>query len=115
VLSQVAPEGFELLLSVSADKNLDGVLEALLPSARRVWVTRAEPLRSLPAEELAELVRERAPALSLEVVDDPEQAAQRAREGLPPGVRLCATGSIYLAGVARRVLRQRITRLGSGS
>ncbi len=107
VLSQIAPEGFELLLSVSADKNLDGVLEALLPSARRVWVTRAEPLRSLPPRVLAQLVRERAPTLPLEVVDDPEQAAQRARAGLPPGIRLCATGSIYLAGVARRVLRRR--------
>jgi dihydrofolate synthase/folylpolyglutamate synthase len=113
VLSQIAPEGFELLLSMSADKNLDGVLEALLPSARRVWLTRAEPLRSLPPEVLAQLVRERAPTLPLEVVEDPEQAAKRARAELQPGIRLCATGSIYLAGVARRVLRQRIVRLGS--
>jgi dihydrofolate synthase / folylpolyglutamate synthase len=113
VLAQIAPEGFELLLSVSADKNLGGVLDALLPSARRVWVTRAEPLRSLPPEALAEFVRERAPSLPIEVIDDPEKAAGRARDGLPPGIRLCATGSIYLAGVARRVLRDWISRLDS--
>jgi dihydrofolate synthase/folylpolyglutamate synthase len=114
VLSQIAPEGYELLLSVSADKNLDGVLDALLPAARRVWITRAEPLRSLPPDVLARLVRDRAPDLPLEVVSDPEKAAQRARDALAPGLRLCATGSIYLAGVARRVLRDRIARLGPG-
>jgi dihydrofolate synthase/folylpolyglutamate synthase len=110
VLAQIAPEGFELLLSVSADKNLGGVLDALLPGARRVWVTRAEPLRSLPPRELAALVRERAPAVPLEVVADPEKAVELARDALPQGLRLCATGSIYLAGVARRVLRERIAR-----
>jgi dihydrofolate synthase/folylpolyglutamate synthase len=112
VLAQIAPEGFELLISVSADKNLGGVLDALLPGARRVWVTRAEPLRSLPPSELAALVREHAPSLPLEVIDDPEKAAEEARDALPPGLRLCATGSIYLAGVARRVLRERIARRG---
>jgi dihydrofolate synthase/folylpolyglutamate synthase len=112
VLLQFAPEGYELLISVSADKNLAGVLGALLPAARRVWVTRAEPLRSLPPAELATLVRERAPSVAIEVIDDPEKATLRARESLAPGLRLCATGSIYLAGVARRVLRERIARGG---
>ena len=110
VLAQIAPEGFELLISVSADKNLRGVFDALLPGARRVWVTRAEPLRSLPTRDLAALVREQAPSLPIEVVEEPEKAAELAREALPQGLRLCATGSIYLAGVARRVLRQRIAR-----
>jgi dihydrofolate synthase/folylpolyglutamate synthase len=111
VLSQVAPEGYTLLLSVSADKNLGGVLDALLPGAQSVWVTRAEPLRSLPPETLAARVREHSATLPIEVVDDPEKAALRARDALPAGQRLCATGSIYLAGVAGRVLRDRITRL----
>ncbi len=113
VLSEIAPEGYELLLSVSEDKNLGGVLDALLPAARRVWVTRAEPLRSLAPEELARLIREHSPSVPIEVVDDPERAAERARNALPPGIRLCATGSIYLAGVARRVLRERIASPGS--
>jgi folylpolyglutamate synthase/dihydropteroate synthase len=73
-------------------------------------VTRAEPLRSLPTRDLAALVREQAPSLPIEVVEEPEKAAELAREALPQGLRLCATGSIYLAGVARRVLRQRIAR-----
>lgn len=114
VLEQMAPEGFELLISVSADKNLNGVLDALLRGARRVWVTRAEPLRSLSPGDLAARVRERSPTptLAIEVIADPVKAVETAREGLSPGHILCATGSIYLAGIARRVLRERIVRRG---
>lgn len=113
VLTQIAPEGCELLLSVSTDKNLGGVLAALLPSARRVWITRAEPLRSLPPEVLATRVRECAPDLPIEIIEDPEKAVERARDELQSGLRLCATGSTYLAGIARRVLRERIARVAA--
>lgn len=104
VLASIAPEGVDLLLSVSGDKNLDALLEALLPLTRRVWVTRADPIRSMPADTLAKRVAERAPALAVEIEPDPEQAARRARLELASGVRLCATGSVYLAGIVRRVL-----------
>ena len=108
VLSQIAPAGFELLLSVSGDKNLEGVFDALLPGALRVWTTQAEPIRSLPAKELAERVCERVPGVDVRAIDDPVEATLAARAALPAGVRLCATGSIYLAGIARRVLRERV-------
>lgn len=110
VLDEIAPLGFDLLLSVSGDKNLAGVLDALLPKARRIWTTQAEPIRSLPAKELASEIRERAPDLEVESIDDPEAASLAARAALLPGVRLCATGSIYLAGIARRVLLNRAGR-----
>ncbi|MAG32811.1 MAG: hypothetical protein CL908_18190 [Deltaproteobacteria bacterium] len=106
VLEDLSPGGFDLLLSVSSDKNLDALLDALLPATRRVWVTCAEPQRSLASDVLAERLHERAPALATRIVENPEEAARRARAELSPGVRLCATGSIYLAGVARRVLGQ---------
>ena len=100
--------GFDLLLSVSGDKNLDALLEALLPRSQRVWSTRAEPIRSIPAEELGLRVEQKAKALGLSIVvevdPDPESAALRARSALGPGARLCAAGSVYLAGIARRVL-----------
>ena len=41
-LGELAPDGFDLLLSVSGDKNLDALLEALLPRSQRVWTTRAD-------------------------------------------------------------------------
>ncbi len=103
-LVTLAPQGFELILSVSSDKNLSALLDALLPGARRVWLTRAERSRSMAVDVLAKSVRKRAPRLAIEVVEDPEEAARRARAALLPGARLCAAGSIYLAGIVRRVL-----------
>lgn len=108
-LKTLAPDGFELILSVSSDKNLGALLDALLPATARVWVTQAERIRSMDAELLAKSVLERAPGLAVEVVADPEEAARRAREALPTGSHLCAAGSIYLAGIVRRVLGRRPT------
>lgn len=108
-LKIIAPDGFELILSVSSDKNLSALLDALLPATRRVWVTQAESIRSMDAELLAKSVLERAPTLAVEVVADPEEAARRARATLPAGSHLCAAGSIYLAGIVRRVLGRKPT------
>ena len=69
-LERIAPEGFDLLLSVSGDKDLAGVLDAVLARARRVVVTTAEPMRSMPAAALAEAVRRRRPELAVRVEPD---------------------------------------------
>jgi dihydrofolate synthase/folylpolyglutamate synthase len=103
-LETLAPNGIELILSVSSDKNLDALLDALLPRTRRVWLTRAEPSRSMAVDVLEKSVRARAPAIQIESVEDAEEAARRARAELDPGARLCAAGSIYLAGIVRRIL-----------
>jgi len=109
-LASLAPAGVDLVLSVSGDKDLDALLAALIPRARRIWATCAEPVRSLSAEDLARRVRERAPQLAVEAIEDPESALLRARASLPAGRLLCATGSIYLAGIARRVLARAFDR-----
>lgn len=109
-LASIAPDGVELLLSVSSDKNLDALLDALLPASRRVWLTRAEPIRSLAPSLLAKAIRKRVADLPIELVEDPEEAARQARAALAPGLLLCATGSIYLAGIARRVLSDEAPR-----
>jgi hypothetical protein len=46
--------------------------------------------------------------LSLEVESepDPERATMRARQALASDRHLCAAGSVYLAGIVRRVLRE---------
>jgi dihydrofolate synthase/folylpolyglutamate synthase len=103
-LETLAPGGYDLLFSISADKDVDAVLAALLPGARRVWLTRADRQRSVDPEQVAARVRRLRPELPIEVVADPEAAAKAARAALPAGRRLCVIGSVYLAGAARRVL-----------
>ena len=95
----------DLVLSVSSGKDVAGILEALLPYARALTLTRAEPIRSLDPAEVAAVARAVRPELALCVVPNPHLALRAAREALPAGTALCATGSVYLAGIARRVLR----------
>jgi dihydrofolate synthase/folylpolyglutamate synthase len=105
-LGQLPRRRTRLVLSISAGKDLDQILGALLPLADEVTLTRAEPARSLAPAEIAQAVRSRAPGLPLRVVPNPHLALRAAAEGLAPDDCLCATGSIYLAGIARRVLRE---------
>jgi len=93
-----------LVLSVSAGKNLDAILAALLPAADEVYVTRADATRSLAAAEVAAAVRAAAPGTPVHAVPNPHLALRAAREGLAASDLLCVTGSVYLAGIARRVL-----------
>jgi hypothetical protein len=76
-----------------------------LPHFEGVTATRAEPHRSLAPGDVAAAVRALAPGVLLRVVPNPHLAVRAAREALEPGDLLCATGSVYLAGIARRVLR----------
>jgi len=94
-----------LVLSISADKDSAAILDALLPCARSVTLTRAEPLRSLTPDAIAAAVRARAPDLALRVVPNPHLAVRAAREALDPDEALCVAGSVYLAGIARGILR----------
>ena len=104
---------FDLVLSVSGDKELDDVLRPLLEASGRgrIVTTRAEPARSLPADWLAKRIDELAErlgmgwgAISPLAIEDPDEAMRVARAQLEPGRMLCAAGSVYLAGIARRVL-----------
>jgi dihydrofolate synthase/folylpolyglutamate synthase len=99
-------ESTHLVLSVSAGKDLAAILDALLPLADQLTLTRAEPARSLAPEEIAAAARAATPDLALRVVPNPHLALRAAREGAKPDSLLVATGSVYLAGIARRLWRR---------
>ncbi len=106
VLGEFAAARRHLVLSVSADKDLRAILEALLPHADMLWLTRAEPVRSLDPERLEQVARSVAPRLASRIVPDPDKAVRAARESLSRDDILCCAGSIYLAGIARAALRR---------
>ncbi|MBY0401952.1 bifunctional folylpolyglutamate synthase/dihydrofolate synthase, partial [Myxococcota bacterium] len=87
-LASLAPQGCAFLLSISSDKNVGAVLEALLPSATRIWLTRSDAQRSLDPASLAEHVRRLRPELRIDIVEDPVTASRAARAALGPGERL---------------------------
>jgi dihydrofolate synthase/folylpolyglutamate synthase len=104
VLQRIPARRSHLVLSISAGKDTEAILKNLLPRFDEVTVTRAEPVRSLAPGEVAKLIRGAAPRVAVRVVPNPHLALRAAREKLGPEDLLCVTGSIYLAGIARRIL-----------
>jgi dihydrofolate synthase/folylpolyglutamate synthase len=94
-----------LVLSISAGKDVDAILGALLPLASSLTATCAEPVRSLEAEALAQRARRIAPALDVASVPEPRHAVRVARARCAEADALCVAGSVYLAGIARAELR----------
>ncbi len=105
ILSGIPRRRSHLVLSVSAGKDLAAICSALVPEADVVTVTRADPVRSLDPKLVADAVRAVAARAEVRVVPNPHLALRAARESLGPDDLLCASGSFYLAGIARRVLR----------
>lgn len=105
-LAVLPPAATHLVLSISAGKDLRAILAALLPHADEVTITRADPARSLDPAEIAAATRATRPGLPLRVVPNPHLALRAARESVAPGGRIVATGSVYLAGIARRLWRE---------
>ena len=104
VLTRIPRRRTHLVLSVSAGKDLGAIAGALAPHADLLTVTRADPIRSLTPQEVAAALAMLAPAAEVRVVPNPHLAVRAAREGLADDELLCVTGSVYLAGIARRIL-----------
>jgi dihydrofolate synthase/folylpolyglutamate synthase len=103
-LGHIPAKPSHLVLSVSRTENLALICEALLPCFQAVTVTSAESTRSLPAQALAAFIATRFPGTKLGIVADPVEALQGAFKSLAPDALLCATGSVYMAGIARATL-----------
>ncbi len=104
VLEQWSDRALRVLLSISSDKDAEGILIPLCTDAETIWLTRAEAIRSHPPEALVGLCRRIAPRADIRVIDDPVSAVRSARNALGPDDLLCCAGSVYLAGIARRLL-----------
>ncbi|MGH0033554.1 MAG: bifunctional folylpolyglutamate synthase/dihydrofolate synthase [Myxococcota bacterium] len=90
-----------LVLSVSEGKDVEAILDALLPGVSVVTLTRAEPRRSLDPGELAERVGRCSPPVRIRIEPDPLRAVRTAASAAAADDLVVAAGSIYLAGAAR--------------
>lgn len=88
-----------LVLGVSADKNLPGLLEPLLPRVQRVIATQSQQPRAMPAAQLAEQLG----ALGVQAAAEPQPAAAlaAARAACPPGGLVLVAGSVFLVDEVR--------------
>jgi dihydrofolate synthase/folylpolyglutamate synthase len=103
-LTRWHPERPPLVFAAMRDKDVEGMLRALLPAVGEVVVTTPPTPRAADARELAARVRALARGRRVEVVDEPLAAVELALEY---GHTICVAGSIYLAGAVRGALQAR--------
>jgi dihydrofolate synthase / folylpolyglutamate synthase len=99
----LAPGPLTLVMGALADKDVDGLVDALAGAAAleagTVISTTVEGPRAMPADELARRWRDRAPALAeVLAVPDALVAVEQARDRPGPTV---VAGSLYLVGAVR--------------
>jgi dihydrofolate synthase/folylpolyglutamate synthase len=101
-LAAQAPRGI-VVFSVSSDKDVAAMLDALDPIAERYVFTQFEGARALEVEALCGIAGDR----PMERADTVEAALARGMDLAGPERPLIVTGSVYLAGEARRILTER--------
>jgi dihydrofolate synthase/folylpolyglutamate synthase len=85
-----------LLFGASDDKDIGGMLDALLPRVSRMVATCSTHPRAAKPERIAALARER--GCPVEVADDPAPALESALALVGPDDVLLAAGSVFVAG-----------------
>jgi dihydrofolate synthase/folylpolyglutamate synthase len=96
-------QGATLLFGAMRDKDVHGMLTALLPVCAALVATTAPSPRAMPAAQIAAIASEISvrPAV-LDAIDDPSEALARACQH---GSRVVAAGSMFLIGPLRGILR----------
>lgn len=107
VLNTLAADRYYFVVSFSGRKNLEAIGARLFPTGCSVIVTEAEPTRSISPSEIAHRLGANSAIAHIHIEPDPVRACVYARSRVARGDLLCATGSAYMAGVARRVLAPR--------
>jgi dihydrofolate synthase/folylpolyglutamate synthase len=99
LLPRMPAREWVLVLSILADKDVDGMLAAFSALGDRVIATRSENPRALPAVDLAD--RAVRYFEHVEAVDDPGAAVARGRELAGETGAVLVSGSLYLLAAVR--------------
>jgi dihydrofolate synthase / folylpolyglutamate synthase len=98
------PERPALVIGVMRDKDIEGILAALLPVLSSVVATAAPTPRAIPARDLAARFSAMGGRLPVRVEPDPSSAVEHA---LASSTTVCVAGSIFVVGAVRDALRRR--------
>ena len=105
ILDARAPARLVAVVSVTRGKDPAQVLSPLTRRAHTVIATTAEASRSLPAAELSRNLQASGSCAGIASIDAPSDAIRAAVRVAGRDGTVCVTGSMYMAGAARRVLR----------
>ncbi|MCX5868114.1 MAG: bifunctional folylpolyglutamate synthase/dihydrofolate synthase [Proteobacteria bacterium] len=93
-----------IIFAAMRDKEVDKILEQVLPLASRMILADLGGKRALAPAELEKIIRDKSADLDLEKADGVKAALDLAREGIREGEYVLVTGSLYLVGEALRAL-----------
>jgi dihydrofolate synthase / folylpolyglutamate synthase len=111
-LNGVPGERLPLVFAAMCDKDIEGMMRALLPRVARLIVVRASNRRSAEPEVLAALARRLAPELPVAIASSPIEAVDLAWRASP---RIVVAGSIFLLGDVLKSAPELVTTLENGS
>lgn len=89
------------LIGVLADKDFEGIFDALLPLAKQVIAVTPVSPRAMPAETLCRRLREKYCFAACRPFGRMDEAVAEARNAAGPSDVICACGSLYMIGYAR--------------
>lgn len=105
ILGALETAGLVVVVSATGGKDVVRMLSPLVRHADAVIATTAEPSRSVPSTQLAGLLEASHRRASIIDVDPPGDAILAAMRIAGRDGAVCVTGSMYVAGAARRMLR----------
>ncbi len=103
VLDTIPASDRHFVISLSVDKPVE-TLAPLLDTAASIIVTSPEPIRSMPASKLGSRISRLYPKKDVQIEIDVASALEHAKSRSGSSSLVCATGSTYMAGAARRLL-----------
>ncbi len=92
-----------LIFGVSADKDVSGIFDALLPLVDYLIAAQAVHPRALAPDEIAAIARKQGYSRVIEEIPQVETALSRASELVGPEGLICTTGSLFIVGEMRTV------------
>lgn len=92
-----------LIMGISSDKDVDGIMGEVLPHADTVFFCKSDSPRAVEPEELAQRAIERC-GKAAKVEPVPKEALRAARAVASARDLICVTGSFYVAGKVREAL-----------
>ena len=104
VLEAMRANAIVVVVSVTRGKDAAHILAPLTRRADTVIATAAEPSRSLSGAELADLLEASEPDARIACAQTPAAAIGDAIRTAGSGGMVCVTGSMYMAGAARRIV-----------
>jgi folylpolyglutamate synthase/dihydropteroate synthase len=98
----LAPRGVNVLIGLSRDKDLLGVMDVLASFDAVLYLAQVDNPRLAPPERLAEIARRK--GLRIVEIGSPNELVQRFRETSAPSDSLLATGSHFVIGASTQDL-----------